>query len=298
MFSSLSKAGRTFGAAGRTSGPGRLTARRSSRSARGISRLLASALALVVAGALTAGIPDAVAPAQADHAGNAPGPVNADSTFGWGFEAIDYKFIGGLASYWKVRGPGVVRNQHGMLTLNTAKRGTVSATLDRKGHRTGRWEIRLRARRYELKHTNYRVVTELIPAVGRPYHCGGRNIALENFKFGSGWNDFYIRNDGLKFTANKRGVWAKERWHTFAVEVTRKRISWFVDSHVIRTERRAKALSGVPMTVRFTMQGVKGKRMNRSRMQMDWLRYWNLKSPNKKSTKAPRPEKGTFADAC
>jgi hypothetical protein len=52
------------------------------------------------------------------------------------------------------------------------------------------------------------------------------------------------------------------------------------------------------MTVRFTMQGVKGKRMNRSRMQMDWLRYWNLKSPNKKSTKAPRPEKGTFADAC
>ena len=252
---------------------------------------------LVATAGLTAS--SLAAPTYADHA-KPPGPVHAGNTFGWysAGRPIDYTFVGPKAKYWKVAGPGIVRNQHGMLTLNTAKRGTVSATLDRKGHRTGRWEIRLRARRYELKHTNYRVVTELIPAVGRPYHCGGRNIALENFKFGSGWNDFYIRNDGLKFTANKRGVWAKERWHTFAVEVTRKRISWFVDSHVIRTERRAKALSGVPMTVRFTMQGVKGKRMNRSRMQMDWLRYWNLKSPNKKSTKAPRPEKGTFADAC
>ena len=299
MFSSLSKAGRTFGAAGRTSGPGRLTARRSSRSARGISRLLASALALVVAGALTAGIPDAVAPAQADHAGNAPGPVNADSTFGWGFEAIDYKFIGGLASYWKVRGPGVVRNQHGMLTLNTAKRGTVSATLNRKGHKVGRWEIRLRSRRYSTAHTNYKVVTELIPAGNRDQRCGARNILLESYKLGGKKARFSIRNlPDVKFTGAKPIAIRNDRWHTFAVEVTRKRISWFVDAHVIRTEKRADALSGVPLTVRFTMQAKKGKRMNPSRMQMDWLRYWTLRKPNQKSTAAPRLVKGTYDKAC
>ena len=37
-----------------------------------------------------------------------------------------------------------------------------------------------------------------------------------------------------------------DRWHTFAVEVTKSHISWFVDAHVINTERRAEALSGGP----------------------------------------------------
>ena len=35
------------------------------------------------------------------------------------------------------------------------------------------------------------------------------------------------------------------------------------------------------------MQAVKGKRMNKARMQMDWLRYWTLQAKNERSTKAP-----------
>ena len=84
----------------------------------------------------------------------------------------------------------------------------------------------------------------------------------------------------------KRGF-GQDQWHTFAVEVTPKRISWFVDSHVIRTERRPDALSGRKFQVRFTMQAEKGKRMNKARMQMDWLRYWTLQAKNERSTKAP-----------
>ena len=90
----------------------------------------------------------------------------------------------------------------------------------------------------------------------------------------------------------------KDRWHTYAVEVTPRRISWFVDAHVVHSERRDAALSGVPLTVRFTMQAVPDATMEPSRMQMDWLRYWSLDTPNTKSTKAPRTKRGTYDDAC
>ena len=80
--------------------------------------------------------------------------------------------------------------------------------------------------------------------------------------------------------------------------MTRTRISWFVDSHVVSTEKRDDALSGVPFAVRYTMEAEAGKRMNESRIQMDWLRYWTLKNPNKKSTAAPRPERKTYHGAC
>ncbi len=90
----------------------------------------------------------------------------------------------------------------------------------------------------------------------------------------------------------------KDEWHTYAVEVKPKRISWFVDAHVIHSERRRAALSGVALTPRFTMQAVPGEKMNPSRMQMDWLRHWSTKTPNTKSVVAPRTERGTYADAC
>ncbi|MCW2814367.1 MAG: hypothetical protein JWN84_1822, partial [Nocardioides sp.] len=41
-------------------------------------------------------------------------------------------------------------------------------------------EIRLRSHRYGSGHTNYRVQTELVPAVDRRQACGARNVALES----------------------------------------------------------------------------------------------------------------------
>ena len=105
------------------------------------------------------------------------------------------------------------------------------------------------------------------------------------------------RPDHRYFTHKRIGL-HDDQWHTFAVEVTHKRISWFVDAHVISSEKRKDALTGVPFAVKFTMQGVGHARMNRSRMQMDWLRYWTLQRPDKKSTRAPSLESGTFRNHC
>lgn len=266
-----------------------------------------STLLLVLGLGATASL--STSPAAADHQPGAPGPIHAGNTWGWyQFGVTRYEFIGPRAGYWKVKGPGAVRNQHGMLTLNTTAKGSVSATLGRKGHAYGRWEIRLRARRYGTAHENFRVMTELVPAIGRPQNCGGRDIALENFQLGSNRVKHYIHTlPNNTFSKHMGRNLGNDRWHTFAVEVTPRRISWFVDAHIISSETRKEALAPVPRTVRFTMKAeyvAKGKRagepkrMNPSRMQMDWLRYWSLRAPNERSTKAPLTEQGTFNDAC
>ena len=196
-------------------------------------------------------------------------------------------------------GPGAVRTQHGMLTLNTATKGSVSAQMTIPGRAYGRWETRLRQRQYGHKHAPYRVLTELVPMTRLGEGCGEQNIALNKFKMGDNEVNFYIRTrpDNLFQASLKRGL-GQDQWHTYAVEVTPKRVSWFVDSHVIRTETRPEALSHRKFQVRFTMQAVKGKRMNKARMQMDWLRYWTLQAKNERSTKAPLTKKTTYTLAC
>jgi hypothetical protein len=254
----------------------------------------------LAAGAAHAGQADTPAGLAAKQA---PGPIHAGNTFGWyghGGLVYDETFVGPLNhKRWHVEGPGAVRTQHGMLTLNTANKGTVSAQMTIPGRAYGRWETRLRQRQYGHRFTPYRVLTELVPVTKAGEGCGEQNIALNRFKMGGHEVNFYIRSrpDNLYQASLKRGL-GQDQWHTYAVEVTRKHISWFVDSHVIRTETRPEALTGRKFQVRFTMQAVKGKRMNKARMQMDWLRYWNLNDKSKKSVKAPLPEKTTYTLAC
>jgi hypothetical protein len=238
-----------------------------------------------------------VAPTWAHHA-SPPGPVHAGNTYGWYPVARRDEFVGPLQSVWRKRGHGVVKTRNGMLTL-AARRGSVSATQDLPGHATGRWEIRWKSKQYGTGRTPYTVKTELIPAGDRPQYCGARNIALESYTHGRRKARFYVRNlPDLAFTAGKAGRFGGDRWHTFAVEVTSKHISWFVDAHVIRTERRPEAYSGVPLTVRFSLRAVPGHAMNPTRMQMDWLRYWTLAKPNDKSIAAPAPTMRTYRRAC
>jgi hypothetical protein len=248
--------------------------------------------------ALIAVLPLTVLPqAVADHA-HPPGPVNAQSTFKWGHPLWQDDFESAMPDFYRLAGPGPVRTQFGMLTLNTSTEGTVTALRDRPGHSTGRWEIRLRSRRYSTDAANFRVRTELVPA-GEEQHCGARDVALEGYRLGGRRAHLWIRNlPNHEFHASRPLGLGDDRWHTFAVEITEERVSWFVDAHVVRTERRAEALSGVPLTVRFTMQAAPGARMNRSRMQMDWLRYFTLDRPNAKPVDAPATTAGAYAGAC
>ena len=87
-------------------------------------------------------------------------------------------------------------------------------------------------------------------------------------------------------------------FHTYAVEVTKDHISWFVDTHVLMTERRPEARTGATYAVRFRLVGTPGAQMNPGRMQMDRVRYYSLARPTAQPIEAPRATEGTYAAAC
>ena len=82
------------------------------------------------------------------------------------------------------------------------------------------------------------------------------------------------------------------------MEVARNHISWFVDTHVIRTERRDASLAGRVLRPQFVMQGKSGATMRQSWMQMDWVRHYTLARPGAKSIKAPSMQKSSYAPGC
>ena len=229
-------------------------------------------------------------------AATATPPTNAAKVFKWGNKQWGDEFVNPLASMWKVNRPATVQNQHGMLTLDTTG-GAVTVTLQDHWRKYGRWEARVRARQYGSGGTPYRVLWELVP--GGVYHCAARNIVLSEYKIGTNTASMALRNmPNLNYTDTKALPLSNNEFHTYAVEVTPDHISWFVDTQVIMTERRASARTGALYSMRFRLVAPAGAKMNRGRMQMDWARYYTLDRPNAKSIEAPQATLGTYADAC
>ena len=234
------------------------------------------------------------------HAKAIPGPVNAGNTYKWGPIRHRYEFeTARLERYWHQSGPGQVRNQHGMLTLNTRTHGTLSATLGRKGHPFGRWETRIRGRRFTTGHAPYRISVDLVPAGRRAQHCGARHIGITSYQPNQSGPATWVtrRPPNRQATFSKQMSFGTDEWHTFGVEVTRHRIAWFVDARAVSVQH-VRRPSKVPLTVRFTMVPVGSGSHDASRMQMDWLRYWTLKRPDAKPVRGPAPTPSTYAGAC
>ncbi len=248
----------------------------------------------------------AVVPAQADHAEPEPGPIHAGTTYGWWNKGVVWReefeapYSGPTGPQWQGAGAGEVVHQNGMLTLNATGQGDLTATLAGAGAEVGRWETRLRSRQYGRAGARYKVLAELVPAAGTAENCGARNIALASYAPGSKVVDVYARTlPNVAYKARNPGMdLRRDRWHTYAVEVTRERISWFIDAHVVYTEARGDLLSGTPLTVRFTLKAKPGKAMKVSRMQMDWVRHWSLAAPNTLPVDAPSTRAGVYGQAC
>ena len=244
----------------------------------------------------------AAAPAEADHAEPQPGPVNAGTTYGW--FPKKWKYDWGEDAYqglhpWRrfANGTGTAYIRWGLIVVdssvdrfNAPSRGSATAILRRHGERYGRWEMRLRAPVWYDAGRNYRVLAELVPVVPTKRRCNARNIALASFTAGGSHVNVFARNRGRQWTYTKRHMTLdRESWHTYAVEVTRRRISWFIDAHVVATLRNSRAISDVRLTPRLSLRGVRGASMDRARIGVDWVRHFNLKSPNRWSVRAPAP---------
>ena len=264
--------------------------------------VLAGLAGLALLTTLQAAPAPVVRPSADPHLASAwvpPNPTNAGKIFRWGNKQWGDEFVNPLSSTWKVSRPGLVRNQHGMLTLDTASTGaTVYATYSGHNRTYGRWEARVRGRQYGTGGQPYTLYWELVPS-SQPYHCGAGNIVLSQYTLGTNTAEMHVRNlPDTDFTTSRWMYLNDNEFHTFAVEVTPDHISWFVDTKVIRTERRPAALEGVALMPRFRVQGVSGAKMNRGRMQMDWMRYYTLDRKNAQSIEAPALTPSTYAAAC
>jgi hypothetical protein len=248
---------------------------------------------LLLAGLVVSATPSAQAGAPA------PPPTNAGKIFKWGNAQWDDDFVGPLKSMWRVNRPSMVRNQHGMLTINaTEASGSVVATATGHDRRYGRWEARVRGRQYGTTGTPFTAVWELVPVSGG-YHCGARSVVLGQYPLDGSQVSTHVRNlPSADFRATKALRLSGNTWHTYAVEVTPDHVSWFVDTRVIRTEPRPAALSGAVFAARFRLVASPTARMRQGRMQMDWVRYYTLARKNAQPITAPRLTQGSYADAC
>jgi hypothetical protein len=232
--------------------------------------------------------------------------VSAGASYNWYPVKHRYEFKGGreAPSAWHRAGRGKLYQQNGMLTLVAPKgrAGDVRTIWTGVGYREGRWETRIRTARESKGNTDYRVQLSLVPMSKRQRHCGAQDIDFLDYTP----KKAHTANFNIHTLPNNR-FFAKEtlsrkiggdEWHVFAVEVTETHISWFIDAHVVRTERRPAALSGKRYTMQAALVAEPGQRMNKTRLQLDWARYWTMKKKGSKSIKAPGTTQKRYRQAC
>ena len=206
-------------------------------------------------------------------------------------------------------GSGRVSKHNGGLSLDSQREfkgpgdfGTTSATLRGNPMKYGRWETKLRLKSPERGEPggDYRVRIELIPENPSDYHCGAQNITVADLaphgrsvKVG-----VKTRSNNRQWTRSKRiGSLLDGGLAAFAVEVSKKHISWFVNGRVIGTVRGRSAVSDVPLTLRFSLVGKGTQEMNRAQSISDWQRGFSL-GPGRLVTSGSSLKRGTHGGGC
>jgi hypothetical protein len=229
-----------------------------------------------------------------------PNPTNAGKIFRWGNKQWGDEFVTPVSSSWSRSRPAMIRNQHGMLTLDAPAGNSVNVIATYLGHNRqyGRWEARVRSRQYGSTGTPYKLYWELVPRTGG-YHCEAHNLVLASYPLGTNTATMHLRKlPDTDFAASVNTPLSDNEFHTYAVEVTPDHVSWFVDTKVIRTERRAAALSVENYAMRFRLQGTPAAQMRQGRMQMDWARFYTLARKNAQPITAPAMTQTTYDGAC
>lgn len=242
----------------------------------------------------------------------------AGQTFGWGPTLWDFDWIAGesLSSpplrgtkqkgRWRdtTTGLGRVSLHNGQIELDTQRLGrgpgdfgTTTATLEGNARKYGRWETRLRINRWETGARDYRARIELVPERAKDYRCGAQNITVADIKVGSAKVGLGVRaRNGKEWRRTQKfsiGVYPA----TFAVQVTKKHITWFINATPVGTVRRKAAVSDVPMTLRLSLVGDGQAEMNHTQLFADWVRGWSL-DRGKKISRGPKLKARSDSVSC
>lgn len=266
----------------------------------------------VVATALVVG-PATLAPgtAEAPVAGSAPAALAADSTtaaerygwrkmlwdFAWEFgESLDsppYRGTSIRGGRWvetstgtgrAVKWGGGIEFHSGEVIRDDEKApdfGTTTLTLRDKPARRGRWETRERIRLFPDQDASggkpYDFVVQLVPEDPAIDPCTVPTITIARAPVGGNSVQVGARVGTTTWTRTLDGYGRGEKeGRLYGVQVTSRRITWFINGRAVASLAAPAALATVPMTMRMSMVGQQNADMKKSYVLIDWVRHYNL----------------------
>jgi hypothetical protein len=232
----------------------------------------------------------------------ADGPSAAD-TYDWGEPDADLsREFGGSgfpspyvwASYDSVGhdGNGLRRPQQntvqdGYLQIAGLSDATTGGLMSRAVYPAfGRWEARMRVDE-QGPGKPYHAVVALIPA-GVPYDGGAGDLDFAEADVGSGAAHMFVHYPPRKQAYATAFVDLAE-WHTYAIEVARDHISWFVDGKIAMTTTEHGAIIGVDWTMNIQLDAYFPSGLAPSNMQVDYFRFYPIPESGARLIPGPLP---------
>lgn len=154
--------------------------------------------------------------------------------------------------------------------------GSTLTLVDQPAER-GRWEIIERSYQYEHDARDYTFILELIPADPDGYDCGAHNITIAQVSPGDDRVTVGANSGSTSWDRTFQGYRQNGTSHTYAVEVTGRRISWFIDGRSVASTGASAVIPQVPMTVRMRLVGDGTAEMNKAVVKVDWVRSYDLR---------------------
>jgi hypothetical protein len=152
--------------------------------------------------------------------------------------------------------------------------GTTRATLQGNSAILGRWETSMRVRSADERGgRGYNIVAELVPANAADYDCGSHNIQIASISPFSTQVRFGVRSPQYRWSGTATASTTPlERPYAVGVEVSKRHITWFLNGAPVGSVTASAALSGLPMTLRLSLEGDGQAEMDQADLISDWQR--------------------------
>lgn len=195
-----------------------------------------------------------------------------------------------------MRNGGMLLRSDGYGSAAGAPHGNVWATVTGAADRFGRWEVRGSTTPDAGSGPRYRVRYELVPLTQTGRRCGNDGIVIAETRGPGSPISFGVRGStgttyGGSLPRTQTGA------SSFAVEVTKKHLTWFVNGVAVGTVRDRSVLPKGPMVMRISMLAEGTSTMVGAKSTVDWARAYTLKRGKKTLTKKSLT-KGVTVGAC
>ena len=190
---------------------------------------------------------------------------------------------GWWSDYSDGTGRAVIRNGAALMSSiseygsrASANLGSTWITLNGNPRRFGRWETRVLPTGWGEGSSEMRVLVELVPSGAAEARCSTAGIVLA---------DYTPSSSRMTFGARSTQQWTRSVStgpnnmvaHALAVEVSKERITWFIDGRPVGSLEDKAALPASALTMRVSLVGDQSGTNTRGKLGVDWVRGWNLK---------------------